>query len=72
MILCIFMVVLADTYRVPFVFLLHTPSSALDEAILVGTSPFPVTVPHKVILCSLCFLTKVLEAQKGSVPNQGP
>lgn len=71
MILCVFMVLVADIHRVPFVFLLHTPSSALDEAILVGTSTFPITVPHNVILCSLCFITKGLEAQKGSVPSQG-
>lgn len=65
------MILVADTHCVPFVFLLHTPSSALDEAILVGTSPFLITAPHKVILCSLCFITKVLEAQEGSVPSQG-
>lgn len=65
------MMLVADTHCVPFVSLLHTPSSASDEAILVGTFPFPITVPHKVILCSLCFITKVLEAQKGSVPSQG-
>lgn len=40
------------------VLLLHTQGSPLDMTILVGTSPFPITVPHEVILHSPCLKLK--------------
>lgn len=62
-ILCVLMMLVANSHPLVPVLLHHMLGPPLDVTILVGTLPFPVTVPHKVILYSSCFITKVLEAQ---------
>lgn len=69
MILRVLMMPVTDNHPVAPVLLLHTLGSPLDMTIPVETSPFPITVPHVVILYPPCFKTVVLEAQKGYVPG---